>query len=103
MPLSSDPPPLESQDDILEASQSSLAEQVALSDLELHPFRVQHGCDAIQLHRGVRSWAAMTTKGGIIGMYGTKRAECVLHVFIYMYIHKLILLIHGLLFQRNAR
>ena len=45
--------------------------QLTLDSLESHPHRLIHGCEAVRLHRGARSWAAMTTSEGIIGMFGT--------------------------------
>lgn len=45
--------------------------ELTLDSLESHPHRLNHGCEAVRLHRGARSWAAMTTTEGIIGMFGT--------------------------------
>jgi hypothetical protein len=52
---------------------SSIQDELSLEALEQHPLRFQNGCEAVRLHRGIRSWASMTSHNGIIGMFGTYR------------------------------
>ena len=52
-------------------TKSKASDQLPLEALEQHPLRFEHGCEAVRLHRGARSWASMTSLDGIIGMFGT--------------------------------